>query len=894
MTSISNLFNHFMSLVGLNHYNKSESDNKYATKAHNHSEYLTSHQDITGKVDKAQGSSNKNKNVVTDSNGTITTEAKPVIPTKTSDLTNDSNYVTTSDSRLTDARTPKTHTHGNISNDGKIGSDSGKIITTGSNGVLTASSSITKSLISDFPTSMTPTSHSHGSLANGGTLNSDISSVNKIAVTDSSNNLKTISQLPYSKISGTPTIPTKTSDLTNNSGFLTSHNPVDDSLSSTSTNAVQNKVINTALNGKANSSHEHSSGDVKDSSAYSNIGSSANATQKTINDKINTAIGLKANSSNVYTKSETYTQSEITTAISNAVSNLQLFEVVSSLPASNIKTNRLYLMVNGETIANNSYDIYLRVNNSWEQLDSLEFDISNFYNKTEIDTLLDGKVSTSDSRLTDSRTPKSHSHGNITNTGTLSGKGQNVVTDSNGAITTEAKPTIPTKTSDLTNDSGFLTSHNPIDSSLSSTSTNAVQNKVINTALNGKANSSHTHHIDDLYTKYLGIQPIYDDGGNGDVYLFDRIKYDSYDIYYIDSNNDDISFEDFAIQDDIPTKTSDLTNDNGFLTAHQDISGKEDTSNKVKSVSSLSSSSTDDQYASAKLIYNTLIKSDSTTKNGHTHNYTTSSDVDTKVSTHNSSNSAHSDIRNAIPSDISDLTDSGGVIPTDTSDLTNGAGFLTSHNPVDDSLSSTSTNALQNKVINTALNGKENISNKSSNITTDTGSTTKYPTVQAVENYVNSKVDASFNVEVIQNYSVQDLEDDYAGNDGNAFGMYIDDEGLNYDANTIYLLYNDDLVYGRGSYYNEYILINDTGQYPVFELLGTTQMDLSGLLTKSEADTFYQPLGNYLTSLPSHNHNDLYYTESEVNSLLNSKLNTSDFATQLEAVIDSLITEAQS
>ena len=71
-------------------------------------------------------------------------------------------------------------------------------------------------------------------------------------------------------------------------------------------------------------------------------------------------------------------------------------------------------------------------------------------------------------------------------------------------------------------------------------------------------------------------------------------------------------------------------------------------------------------------------------------------------------------------------------------------------------------------------------------------------------------------------------------------------------------------------------------------------MDLSGFLTKSEADDTYQPLGNYLTSLPSHNHNDLYYTESEVDSLLNSKLNTSDFATQLEAVIDSLITEAQS
>ena len=58
----------------------------------------------------------------------------------------------------------------------------------------------TKSQIADFPTSMTPSSHSHGSLANGGTLNSDISSVNKIAVTDSSNNLKTISKLPADKV----------------------------------------------------------------------------------------------------------------------------------------------------------------------------------------------------------------------------------------------------------------------------------------------------------------------------------------------------------------------------------------------------------------------------------------------------------------------------------------------------------------------------------------------------------------------------------------------------------------------------------------------------------------------------------------------------------------------
>lgn len=53
------------------------------------------------------------------------------------------------------------HTHGNITKNGTIGSASGKILTTGSNGVIQASSTITKSKISDFPTSMPPTTHTH-------------------------------------------------------------------------------------------------------------------------------------------------------------------------------------------------------------------------------------------------------------------------------------------------------------------------------------------------------------------------------------------------------------------------------------------------------------------------------------------------------------------------------------------------------------------------------------------------------------------------------------------------------------------------------------------------------------------------------------------------------------
>lgn len=50
------------------------------------------------------------------------------------------------------------HTHGSITSDGKIGTASGKIITTGTGGTLQASDSITTSQISDFPSIPTSTS----------------------------------------------------------------------------------------------------------------------------------------------------------------------------------------------------------------------------------------------------------------------------------------------------------------------------------------------------------------------------------------------------------------------------------------------------------------------------------------------------------------------------------------------------------------------------------------------------------------------------------------------------------------------------------------------------------------------------------------------------------------
>ena len=69
------------------------------------------------------------------------------IPTKTSDLTNDGAdgtnvFVANNDSRLSDSRTPTSHTHGNLTNDGKVGSSSNYFVYTTTSGAITSKQKI--------------------------------------------------------------------------------------------------------------------------------------------------------------------------------------------------------------------------------------------------------------------------------------------------------------------------------------------------------------------------------------------------------------------------------------------------------------------------------------------------------------------------------------------------------------------------------------------------------------------------------------------------------------------------------------------------------------------------------------------------------------------------------
>ena len=170
----------------------------------------------------------------------------------------------------------------------------------------------------------------------------------------------------------------------------------------TKENALQTQINNKAsqsdlntlsstVNGKADSVHTHSSTDVTEASALSNIGTSANASQHTINESIDNIIGN--------------------------LTGADIIKVVTALPTASASTmNALYLLS-----SNSQYDIYITVESSgsyaWEKLDD--------------DVLSDLSVAWGDiTGKPSSFTPTSHSSSSTTyGVGSASNYGHNKVID---------------------------------------------------------------------------------------------------------------------------------------------------------------------------------------------------------------------------------------------------------------------------------------------------------------------------------------------------------------------------------------------------------------------------------------------------------------------------------
>ena len=227
MSSLGDLYTHLKTLCEQWFYNKSQVDTA-----------------LNGKISKSNtvGLVKNDGSIDTTNYSTFSGDYddltdKPNIPSKTSDLVNDGEdgttpFVSDNDSRLSDARTPTSHTHGNINNDGTIDVNNASF------------STLNYPLVRD---------NSDGKLKTG------LLSTYRV-----------IDSRAYSNIGSSAN-----ADQTTINGKINT--------------AIGN--INTSLSGKASSTHTHSSADITEASALSNIGTSASATQHTVNTAIDTAIG---------------------------------------------------------------------------------------------------------------------------------------------------------------------------------------------------------------------------------------------------------------------------------------------------------------------------------------------------------------------------------------------------------------------------------------------------------------------------------------------------------------------------------------------------------------------------------------------------------------------------
>lgn len=191
-----------------------------------------------------------------------------------------------------------------------------------------------------------------------------------------------------------------------------------------------------------------------------------------------------------------YTETEIDVKVNNINSQINSLigftaTIVNSLPSTG-EVGVMYLKLNtSASVEGNIYDEYIWVNNKFEKIGSTEttVDLSGYVTQTEMNTQLANKAKINHGHL---------SHDIEINPDVEDGMwaveyGINRQTDVNCYVYDHEK-----KLENI--DDGA--NKTVVDSSLSSSSKNPVQNKVVNSALNGKSNTGHEHTSDEIHYAY--------------------------------------------------------------------------------------------------------------------------------------------------------------------------------------------------------------------------------------------------------------------------------------------------------------------------------------------------------------------------------------------------------
>lgn len=306
------------------------------------------------------------------------------------------------------------------------------------------------------------------------------------------------------------TIPTKTSDLTNDSGFI---NKDVDNLTNyyKKTETYSQPETNTLLDNKA----DKSSIPTKLSQLDNDTGFVTNAVD---------------NLTNYYLKSETYTKTEVNDLIGQ-IKTISI-QVVDTLPTTG-ESNIIYL-VPKEGSKDDVYNEYIWVNNAWELIGSTQIDLTGYATEDWVNTQIANFLTESQiTQLINNSLANYYTQEQVNNL--LDNKAD--------------KSSIPTKTSDLTNDSGYITkSVDNLDNYYTETE--------VNNLLSSKADTSQ------IPTK---VSELDNDTGFITNSTNELTNYYKKTETYNKTEVNNL-LVDKADVEDIPTTTSQLTNDSGYIT----------------------------------------------------------------------------------------------------------------------------------------------------------------------------------------------------------------------------------------------------------------------------------------------------------------------------------------
>ena len=211
----------------------------------------------------------------------------------------------------------------------------------------------------------------------------------------------------------------------------------------------------------------------------------------------------------------------------NITIDLTLFKVVDQLPVSDIDVNKIYLLPNPAGADNNTYIEYMYINGSWEVVGEYksEMSLDNYYTKEQTDEKFLTKVEVGnladyvkngelDTKVSEAGYVKTEA---LTTTLTSYAKKTDI-------------PSVPTKLSELINDSDFITTYTETDPVWTSEKSN-------------------------YYTK---------DEIDGKNYLTEHQSLAD----YVKAEALTTALTTYAKKVELPTKLSELTNDSGYITTY--------------------------------------------------------------------------------------------------------------------------------------------------------------------------------------------------------------------------------------------------------------------------------------------------------------------------------------